>query len=335
MTSSVASALQKFSKCRILVVGDMILDAYVYGETLRVSREAPVLVVRKESKEFRLGGAANTALNLRALGAQVEVVTGLGTDADGSVVRQMLQDAGMDIQGVLDTETTTPVKTRVMAGAAGTARQQVIRLDDEPEPLPEAVHQSIADHVRERAQHVDAIIVSDYGQGTISEQTIEVAVELAGAGNTVCVDSRYRLEQFKGVTAVTPNVPEAEAVVGFGVNTPEQAVKAGEALQEKLGTKAVLLTLGRGGMSLFTDAGMSHVDIVGEEEVTDVTGAGDTVMATFCLGLAASIGMENAMRLANCAAGVTVNKSGAATCSPEELSVAANLAKMELSPWDS
>ena len=121
MTSSVASALQKFSDCRILVVGDMILDAYVYGETLRVSREAPVLVVRKESKEYRLGGAANTALNLRALGADVEVVTGLGTDGDGLVIRKMLQDAGMDIRGVMDTETTTPVKTRVMAGAAGGA----------------------------------------------------------------------------------------------------------------------------------------------------------------------------------------------------------------------
>ena len=144
MTSSVASALQKFSNCRILVVGDMILDAYVYGETLRVSREAPVLVVRKESKEYRLGGAANTALNLRALGAQVEVVTGLGADSDGAVIRKMLQEAGMDIEGIVDTDTTTPVKTRVMAGAAGTARQQVIRLDDEPEPLPSAAHDAIA-----------------------------------------------------------------------------------------------------------------------------------------------------------------------------------------------
>lgn len=330
MTSSVASALQKFSDCRILVVGDMILDAYVYGETLRVSREAPVLVVRKESKEYRLGGAANTALNLRALGADVEVVTGLGTDGDGLVIRKMLQDAGMDIRGVMDTDTTTPVKTRVMAGAAGTARQQVIRLDDEPEPLPDAIHDSIAKYLEERAHDVDAIIVSDYGQGTISEKTIEAAVQLAGAGKVVCVDSRYRLEAFKGVTAVTPNVPEAESVVGFGVHTPEQAEKAGRVLKERLDAKAVLLTLGRGGMSLFTDEGMSHVDIVGEEEVTDVTGAGDTVMATFCLGIAAGIGMENAMRLANCAAGVTVNKSGAATCSPDELTQAADLAAMEL-----
>ena len=221
-----------------------------------------------------------------------------------------------------------------MAGAAGTARQQVIRLDDEPEPLPEAVHQSIAQHVRERAQHGTQSSSAIMGKVPSQSRPLKLRLSLRGRV-TRFVWTRYRLEQFKGVTAVTPNVPEAEAVVGFGVNTPEQAVKAGEVLQEKLGTKAVLLTLGRGGMSLFTDAGMSHVDIVGEEEVTDVTGAGDTVMATFCLGLAASIGMENAMRLANCAAGVTVNKSGAATCSPEELSVAANLAKMELRPWDS
>jgi rfaE bifunctional protein kinase chain/domain len=335
VTSTVASALQKFSNCRILVVGDMILDAYVYGQTLRVSREAPVLVVRKESKEYRLGGAANTALNLRALGANVEVVTGLGNDANGEVVRRMLQDAGMDIQGVVGAETTTSVKTRVMAGAAGTARQQVIRLDDEPEPLPEDVHQAITDYVSKRADKVDAIILSDYGQGVISQATIDLAVKLASENKIVCVDSRYRLDAFQGVTAITPNVPEAEAVVGFLIDSPEQAVRAGHALKEKLGTKAVLLTLGRGGMSLFTDDQVSHVDIVGEEEVTDVTGAGDTVMATFCLAVAAGLGMENAMRLANCAAGVTVNKSGAATCSPEELIDASTQASMELSPWDS
>ena len=335
MTTTVASALQKFSNCRILVVGDMILDAYVYGQTLRVSREAPVLVVRKESKEYRLGGAANTALNLRALGADVEVVTGLGNDANGEVVRTMLHDAGMDIQGVIGAETTTSVKTRVMAGAAGTARQQVMRLDDEPGPLPQDVHQVITDHVSKRADKVDAIILSDYGQGVISQSTIDLATKLAGEGKIVCVDSRYRLEEFQGVTAVTPNVPEAEAVVGFAIDSPEQALRAGHALKEKLGTKAVLLTLGRGGMSLFTGAEVSHVDIVGEEEVTVVTGAGDTVMATFCLAVAAGLGMENAMRLSNCAAGVTVNKSGAATCSPEELTHASIEASMELNPWDS
>jgi len=335
VTATVASALQKFSNCRILVVGDMILDAYVYGQTLRVSREAPVLVVRKESKEYRLGGAANTALNLRALGADVEVVTGLGNDANGEVVRKMLHDAGMDIQGVVGSETTTSVKTRVMAGAAGTARQQVIRLDDEPDSLPEEVHQVITKHLADRAEKVDAIIISDYGQGVISQTTIDLAVKLAADGKIVCVDSRYRLSAFKGVTAITPNVPEAEAVIGFEIESPDQALRAGHALKEKLGVKAVLLTLGRGGMSLFTDDDVSHVDIVGEEEVTDVTGAGDTVMATFCLAVAAKLGMENAMRLANCAAGVTVNKSGAATCSPEELIDASVQASMELNPWGS
>jgi len=335
VTSSVASALQKFSNCRILVVGDMILDAYVYGETLRVSREAPVLVVRKESKEYRLGGAANTALNLRALGADVEVVTGLGSDADGQVVRKMLQDAGMNIQGVVDTQTTTPVKTRVMAGAAGTARQQVIRLDDEPEALPDSVHDMITQSFMARADKADAIIMSDYGQGVIAQSAIDLAMKFAGEGKIVCVDSRYRLQAFKGVTAITPNVPEAESIVGFPIQTPADAERAGKALRENLQAQAVLLTLGRGGMSLFTGDGFSHVDIVGEEEVTDVTGAGDTVMATFCLGIASAIGMENAMRLANCAAGVTVNKSGAATCSPEELTQAAAAASMELSAWDS
>lgn len=334
MTHSVATALKKFSGSRVLVVGDMILDAYVYGETLRVSREAPVLVVRKESSEYRLGGAANTALNLVALGATVEVVTAIGTDSDGTVLRNMLQEAGVDTGSVVESNTTTAVKTRVMAGAAGTARQQVIRLDDEPEPLPQAVHEAINARLKERAHEVDAVIVSDYGQGVIAASTIALAKKLASEGRLICVDSRYRLHEFSGVTAITPNVPEAESVVGFSIHSEAEANRAGRALRERLQVSAALLTLGRGGMSLFTDHGESHVDIVGEEEVTDVTGAGDTVMATFCLSIAAGLGMENAMRLANCAAGITVTKSGAATCGQAELTDAATAAGMELVPWD-
>ena len=318
----------------MLVVGDVILDAYIYGETVRVSREAPVLVVRKESREHRLGGAANTAINLVELGAEVELLTTVGADEGGGVVREMLTSAGVGIESIVEVSTSTPVKTRVLAGAVGTTKQQVLRLDDEPTPLDAVISRQVADTLRDKASNAAAIVISDYGLGSVGDEVVEVASELARAGHIVCVDSRYGLERFGAVTAVTPNQPEAEAVLGFRIDSNEDIERAGARLREVLACDAVLLTLGRRGMTLFGDGPSSHVDIVGEEEVTDVTGAGDTVMATFSLSLAAGLGMENGMRLANCAAGVVVTKTGAATCSPDELERAARGAAMELVAWD-
>ncbi len=316
------------------MVGDVILDSYIYGETVRVSREAPVLVVRKESREHRLGGAANTAINLVELGAEVEVLTTVGPDEGGTILKSMLGAAGVGTGAVVEVDSSTPVKTRILAGAVGTTKQQVLRLDDEPTAMSDVVSRQVADALREKAEGAAAIVVSDYGLGTVGPEVIAVAQELAAKGSIVCVDSRYRLGSFQAVTAVTPNQPEAEAVVGFRIESGDDIERAGKGLREHLGCEAVLLTLGRRGMTLFGDGQSSHVDIVGEEEVTDVTGAGDTVMATFSLSLAAGLGMENGMRLANCAAGVVVTKTGAATCSPDELERAARGASMELVPWD-
>ena len=334
MTGLLANALKAFSGCKVLVVGDVILDAYVYGETVRVSREAPVLVVRKESEEYRLGGAANTAINLVELGAEGEVLTAVGPDDGARILKDMLGAVGVGTNAIIEAETSTPVKTRVLAGAVGTTRQQVLRLDDEPTALKADASARLAALLREHAKEAKAVVVSDYGLGTVGDEVIAAARELAADGTIVCVDSRYGLDRFSGVTAVTPNQPEAEAVVGFRIDSEDDTERAGTMLREKLGSQAVLLTLGRRGMTLFGDGESSHVDIVGEEEVTDVTGAGDTVMATFSLSLAAGLGMENGMRLANCAAGVVVTKTGAATCSPEELQRAALGASMELIEWD-
>ena len=333
MADLLSKALAAFSGCKVVVVGDVILDAYIYGETVRVSREAPVLVVRKESREHRLGGAANTAINLVELGAKVELLTTVGADEGGEVLRGMLTDAGVGTGAIVEVGTSTPVKTRILAGAVGTTKQQVLRLDDEPTALDGVVSRQLADVVRAQASDADAIVISDYGLGTVGDEVIEVAREFASQGRIVCVDSRYGLDRFEGVTAVTPNQPEAEAVLGFRIDSADDIERAGTQLRTELGCQAVLLTLGRRGMTLFGDGPSSHVDIVGEEEVTDVTGAGDTVMAAFSLSLAAGLGMENGMRLANCAAGVVVTKTGAATCSPDELERAARGAAMELVAW--
>ncbi|MEE2959721.1 MAG: bifunctional ADP-heptose synthase [Myxococcota bacterium] len=325
-----------FNGCRILVIGDLILDTYIHGETVRVSREAPVLVVRKESTSHRLGGAANTAVNLLALGANVEVISVVGQDVGGDVIRKTLDDLGAMVTGIFSGDGKTAVKTRIMAGAVGTSRQQVLRLDDEATDIEDAMIADMVTRMKARAEHADAIIVSDYGLGIVCEPVIEAAQDLAREGHVVCVDSRYNLSRFTGVTAVTPNVPEAEAALGYAIDSQKDAATAACELREKLSAKVVLLTQGRNGMTLSVgDDELEHTDIVGGDEVTDVTGAGDTVMATFALSLAAGLPTGHAMRLANCAASVVVNKQGAATCTQQELENAAICENVELRVWDS
>ena len=335
MIDTVANALKLMEGRRVLLVGDVMLDSYVYGETVRVSREAPVIVVRKESVEHRLGGAANTAANLASLGIRVEMLGVVGEDEGGGLLREMLEERGVDTHGLIAAEATTPVKTRVMAGAFGTTKQQVLRIDDEPsDSLSEEVEAQMVELFRERAAESEVIVLSDYGGGAIVPEIITLAAEMKAAGKMVCVDSRNRLHLFCGMTVVTPNVPEAEAQVGQSIISEEDVVRAGTALRERLNCEACLLTQGRGGMTLFREeAEPSHVRIIGEDEVTDVTGAGDTVIATFSAALAAGLGMENAMRLANCAAGVVVCKAGAAVASPAEIVAAACGVGLELVPW--
>ncbi len=228
-----------------------------------------------------------------------------------------------------------PVKTRVLAGAFGTSRQQVLRIDEEPSgEMPASLMDAIAQDLLDRGRGADVAVVSDYGYGIGAPALAEAARELARRGTPVCVDSRYELAAFAGVTAVTPNVPEAEGLAGHPITDRASVERAGRRIVEKLGVGACLLTQGRGGMTLFRPSvDAAHVDIVGEEEVTDVTGAGDTVIATFAAGLAAGLGMENGMRLANVAAGVVVTKAGAATASPDEIVAAAARYGVTLQPW--
>jgi rfaE bifunctional protein kinase chain/domain len=326
------AALQAMRSKRALVVGDLVLDTYIYGETVRVSREAPVVVVRKERVEHRLGGAANAAANLSALGVDTRIAGLLGDDEAGERLHSMLVAAGVGVEALRAAPMSTPQKTRVLAGAFGTTRQQVLRLDDESDrAVARRCSTDVAAALPQAIAGVDVVVLSDYGTGAVSHEVITAARE---AAVPVCADSRHRLASFSGVTAVTPNVPEAEALVGDALSDNSAIERAGAAILERLRCEACLITQGRGGMTLFRPGHTPrHVDIAGSDEVTDVTGAGDTVAATFAAALAAGLGMVNGMVLANCAAGVAVMRAGAATVAPAEVAAAMAKHGLELEPW--
>ena len=334
-SAKIDRALAAIRSCRAVLVGDLVLDTYIYGETIRVSREAPVLVVKKERIEHRLGGAANAAANLAELGVNTRVIGVIGQDDAGRQVKAKLEAAHVDVSRLVSAQVTTPQKTRIMAGAFGTARQQVLRLDDEPDTQPQSVIERLLVELDDAAATADVLVVSDYGEGTVAQPVVEAVKILAAGGTLVCVDSRFRLGEFVGVTAVSPNLPEAAAAAGFPLPDQASVERAGLKIAKELNLKACLVTQGRGGMTLCRrDQPPMHVDIVGDDEVTDVTGAGDTVIATFSAALAAGLGMVNAMLLANCAAGVSVMRAGAATVTPDEVRAAVRGGQVELEPCD-
>lgn len=333
--TQVQRALAQMAGRRALLVGDLMLDAYVYGETERVSREAPVLIVRKEREEHRLGAAANTAANLAALGLQVRLAGVSGNDASARVLEGLLQAAGCDVDTLTPCALATPLKTRILAGAFGTSRQQVLRLDAYVErAVPNDVSRAVADQIERQAADVDVVVVSDYGHGVVTGPVLQALHRLANAGHTVCVDSRYNLRAFVGMTALTPNVPEAEALVGSPLHAAADVARAGKEILARQQCDACLITLGQRGMTLFRgDATPCHVDVVGQTEVTDVTGAGDSVIATLGAALAAGLGVKNGMLLANCAAGVVVSRMGTACASPADVAAAAAASAVHLEAW--
>lgn len=335
MSGLLPKALAQLGQVRALLVGDLVLDSYLYGETGRVSREAPVVVVEKRSLEYRLGGGANTAANLSALGVQTTVLSALGHDTGADAIQSRLDASGVDLAIRRNGALTTPVKTRVLAGAHGTTKQQMLRIDETPVlPLPRTVQLGISDMLEELGPRADVVVVADYGLGIIDEAVIAKLTELAAEGILVCVDSRRQVRSYRGVTAVTPNVPEVEAALAQSIHGDAAVLRAGKALRDDLDCRAVLMTLGRAGMVLFKGDGThSRVQIVGEDEVTDVTGAGDTVCATFAAAIASGVGMVNGMRLANLAASIVVNKQGTATASNEEMLAAGTRYDVELEPW--
>jgi rfaE bifunctional protein kinase chain/domain len=321
--TSLSGLVGAFAGRRVLVVGDLLADQFLFGEISRVSREAPVLILRHERTETAPGGGANCVMNLAALGARAAVVGVVGDDEAGRALVERLTQAGVDCSGVVTVAgARTTTKVRVLAGHAHAPRQQVIRVDYEGAPTggPE-ISSLIERRVRERVEGADAIVVSDYGYGVASGGAVEPLRAAARADRQpILADSRFRLTEFAGFTSATPNEDEVEQVVGRRLEGAADIEAAGAALRERLGHKALLVTRGKHGMLLVEEGRAPlHLAAVGAHDAVDVTGAGDTVIATYALALASGAGFASAARLANHAGGLVVMKRGTATVTPQEL----------------
>jgi D-glycero-beta-D-manno-heptose-7-phosphate kinase len=310
-----------FARRRVLLVGDLVADHYIYGQTDRVSREAPVLIVRHESSEVKLGGGANVAANVRSLSGQVTAVGVLGADEMGRALRKLFDEAGIELRAASARGVETETKTRILAGGVSTTRQQMLRLDrGQRGPLPPKLRRLLVKRVEEAAKDADAVVVSDYGAGVVGDEMREALRKLAAEGLPVCVDSRYALSSFTGVTVCKPNEPELQALVGRPLRTEAEVLAAGREMVRRMECKALLVTRGRHGMLLFdAEGGVDMIPVHGAKDAVDVTGAGDTVIAALSLGLAAGGSFGDAARLANVAGALAVQRLGTATVARDEL----------------
>ncbi|MCK4533106.1 bifunctional hydroxymethylpyrimidine kinase/phosphomethylpyrimidine kinase [bacterium] len=315
--------LNNFNKKKILVLGDLIGDEYIYGKTTRISREAPVLILKFESREVILGGGANSVNNIWSLGGKVFPVGVVGKDNIGSSLLQIMKDKKINTAGVfIDKIDPTITKTRIMAGGYHTAKQQVIRVDKEiSNKLSRSIEDKILNFLKIKIPQINAILISDYG-GVVTPRIIKWLIPYAKKLNKpVVVDSRFRVLDFKGVSLVTPNETEAGPSLGIKIKDKQSLLYAGEKLLSDLGCKGVLITRGKEGMSLFEkDGKVIHIPIVGSDEPVDVTGAGDTVASCITLALASGASFRDAAYLSNYAAGQVVMKRGTAVVTVGEIS---------------
>jgi rfaE bifunctional protein kinase chain/domain len=301
----------QFQQTRILVVGDVMLDRYWFGDSERISPEAPVPIVQVAKIDERLGGAANVARNVAALGAKTSLLGVVGVDEAGTRVSDLLLASGVDSHLEQDAKVPTTVKLRVIA-----RQQQLIRLDFEEAPSAAALEHKLA-RFEALLGAVDAVILSDYGKGAL-DQVATMILQAKAKQKIILVDPKGSdFERYRGATVITPNRGELRQVIGKWASEDELTERA-QALRRSLDIQALLLTRSEEGMSLYTDVGVNHVRAQARE-VFDVSGAGDTVIATLAVALAAAWPLERAMALANRAGGIVVGKLGTATVTSEEL----------------
>ncbi|HBH96172.1 MAG TPA: D-glycero-beta-D-manno-heptose-7-phosphate kinase [Candidatus Omnitrophica bacterium] len=307
-----------FSKPKILVVGDCMLDEFIWGQVNRISPEAPVPVVWVQSESVMPGGAANVANNIRSLGGRVQMAGVIGTDPWGDTLVETLTKRGIGTEGLLrEPSRATTVKTRVIAH-----HQQVVRVDRESRPaLNPAIVKRMAGAVRKQLEMVDAVIIEDYGKRVITRELLQQVVPLMRSRRKlITVDPKEEhFDLYQEVTAITPNRAEASAMVGRRLETEQEVRQAGGELVRRLRCEAVVMTLGEDGMCVMEQHGRCTRIPTVAQEVFDVAGAGDTVIATLTLALASGASMPEAAVLANYAAGIVVGKLGVATAAPEEL----------------
>ena len=318
--------IDRFGGIRVCVFGDLIVDEFIYGEIARVSREAPVLILTYASTEIVPGGGGNAANNIAALGGRAAAIGAAGRDDEGRRLLLAMRTR-IDVRGVVRPRAfQTPTKTRILAGGIHSAKQQVVRIDRASAlHLGDADRRALASRLAAAASRCDALLVSDYGSGIVTPALVSDAHKrLRRRGQReapVLVDSRYGLLRFRGMTACTPNESEVEQLFGIRIGENTRVLeRAGRELLRRTRAQAVLVTRGSRGMALFErDAPTIHVPIYGSDQIADVTGAGDTVIATMTLALAAGATSLEAARLANYAGGLVVMKRGTATVTADEL----------------
>ena len=309
--------LSEFKKKKILIIGDLILDRYIWGKVNRISPEAPVPVVEVTDENFLLGGASNVANNIVALGGHATIVGVAGNDIAGGILMKMLEERGIQCGGVFWGSTRpTTVKTRVIAH-----NQQVVRFDREnKDKVDGKVLKGLLEYIRSAIPNHDAVIISDYKKGVISSELVREVLKHSRPKNIfVSVDPKVRhFHCYKNVSLITPNIMEASIASGIEIKDEKSLVNAGRTLCKKISCDAILITRGEYGMSLFEKDKVVHIPTVAKN-VYDVTGAGDTVIATFTIAYAAGASMKEAAVIANHAAGIVVGEIGTAVAKIDQL----------------
>ncbi len=311
--------LKNLPETGVLIIGDLIVDRYLKGTVERISPEAPVPVVEVSDEELRLGGATNVANNISSLGGKVFITGVIGNDGMGNELLRELQEKGINTDGIVEVKNRfTTVKTRVVAHN----RQQVVRFDKEMKSdISKKTQSLLLDYIRDCLAEIRAIIIADYCKGVVTKSLIKKLLELTRSRVFVAVDPKIgHFDLYKGVSIITPNVSEASFGSGINITDDDKTLRrAGDILLKKLQTKAVLITRGDKGMTLFEERGkISHIPTFAKE-VYDVTGAGDTVIAAFTLYHAAGASLKEAAEFANHAAGIVVGEAGTAVVTPEEI----------------
>ncbi|NJL82703.1 MAG: D-glycero-beta-D-manno-heptose-7-phosphate kinase [Chloroflexaceae bacterium] len=309
-----------FGGIPLLVIGDLTLDEFLTGQVERLSREAPVLILRHEFTRQIPGGGANAVYNLAKLGAQVKVVGIIGKDSQGEALERIFQEADIDTRGIFgDRQRPTVTKTRIAGHARQSVTQQIVRVDRKFDEPPELELQlQLANYIREQVAGVEAVVCSDYGDGTLSAPVIEAAL----THPRTIVDTQKQLFRYQGATIFTPNLPEAELAVGYGITDRESLLRAGADLLKLTQAQKILITRGEQGMSLFEQEEqlqVLHIPAFNRTDVFDVTGAGDTVVAGLTLGMCLGASSWEAAVLGNLAASLVVRRFGTATTTPEEM----------------
>lgn len=323
MNSDLLEVIEKMQGSRVLVIGDMIADIYLGCTISRISREAPVLVLEQGNERVVAGGAANVVNNAATLGGKVFAAGLIGHDSGGEGLSKILAERCVDLSAMLSTDKCSTIsKTRVIAGGRTTVSQQIVRIDKEWCEKPDtAVTAALSEKIMQILPQVDGVVLSDYGSGTVTAEIREQVIKYCSEHNIPSiVDSRYDVLGFTGIGYVKQNDAEAGAAVGYDLDTKDDVIRAGKDLLKKLNAKGILITLGENGMMLFEANGDIHeIPVSDKSEVFDVSGAGDTCVATVILALAAGVEPCKAAELSNIASGIAVRKLGTATVSADEL----------------